>query len=479
MTSPLKISKSPDVNCYYQNRTGLMKGKTKMKNTFKKLSALLLVLVMVLAMSANAFAADFPGDEEGVVGTWTQPDKEIVQGKSINIQKEIIAFNANSTTVHAPVVTYTYKVTPAAVDNLTVTDEARDHAEGVGAVTAPVKPGITTGLVVTGADASGTPVAGSAGSATEAQATLVFDNNSTWKTADDGDTNSYNIGLDFTNVVFAQPGVYRYQIAETISAASYDVIAMKDGAFDTVYLDVYVDGNHAIYGYVCMKDNNSVTPDTKKINGFVNSTTASSDGADKYYTYDLVLSKDVVNDTYAESNIAFPFTVIFNNPEGYTSTFTIGQTVVEGSTGLTTLTGIPTAWNGVVRVKDGANITLTGIPAGVDVDVYETNIATGATYNVATAVNGGTPVNDANVTWGTRPDTAVAQQTNKEAYQSTKATINTTKIAKVDANQTLVITNTLVLISPTGIVMRVAPYVLILAAGVALLVLSRRRREDV
>ena len=61
VTSPLKISISTDVKCYYQNRTGLMKGKTKMKNTFKKLSALLLVLVMVLAMSANAFAADMSG----------------------------------------------------------------------------------------------------------------------------------------------------------------------------------------------------------------------------------------------------------------------------------------------------------------------------------------------------------------------------------------------------------------------------------
>lgn len=488
MTSPLKISKLPDVNCYYQNRTGLMKGKTKMKNTFKKLSALLLVLVMVLAMSANAFAADFnENGEEGVAGDWNDADTERLQGNAINIKKEIIAFNANSTTVHAPVVTYTYTVTPAAVANLTITDDTTDHASGK-AVTAPVKAGITTGLVVTGANASGTAVAGTEGTAAEAKATLVFDNTSTWTTADDGAVNSYDIGLNFEGVDFTQPGVYRYQIAETISAESYDKIAMKDGAHDTVYLDVYVDGNLDIYGYVCMTENGDVTPTTKKINGFVKSTSeGGSDGADKYYTYDLVLSKDVVNDNYAASNNAFPFTVIFNNPEDYTSTFTIEQTVGEGSTGLSTLTGLPTEWNGVAHVKDGntavgttvGDITLTGIPAGVDVDVYETNDVTGATYNVATTVNGATPVNDANVTWGTTPDTAVAQQTIKEAYQSTKATINTTKNEKVGSNQTLAITNTLLQISPTGIVMRVAPYVLILAAGVALLVLSRRRREDV
>ena len=435
-----------------------------MKNTFKKIGALVLVLVMMLAMSATAFAdpADLGGSEDGVAGTWTEKDKEIVQDKAVNLKKEIIAFNPNGTTVHAPVVTYTYAVTPADVSNLTVTDEAGDH-EANAAVTAPIKAGLTTGLVVTGT------AAGAAGTAESASATLVFDNTSTWETAAAGKANEYDIKLDFSGVAFSQPGVYRYQVAETISADSYDVIAMKDGAFDTVYLDVYVDGNLAIYGYVCMNANASVTPATAtKINGFVNGTAA--DGADKYYTYDLVLSKDVVNDTYAATTHAFPFTVTFSNPEGYTSTFTIEQTVGTGSTGLTTLTGLPTAWSGTVLVKDGnatagttvGDITLTGIPAGVDVNVYETNDVTGVTYQVSSKVNG----------TEAESDDALVNGAN-----STAVDVNTTKISATDA-QSVQIVNTLLLISPTGVVMRVAPYVLILAAGLVLVIISRRRRSE-
>ena len=412
-------------------------------------------------------------NEEGVAGNWDNADEERVLAYAVNIQKEIYAFNENTHTVHAPVVTYTYTVTPASVENLTVTDETTDHESGT-AVTAPVKPGLTAGLVVTT-----TTTEGAAGTAERATGTLVFNNDSEWDAKDTGDINTYNINLDFTGVGFEKPGVYRYKIEETISATSYDVIAMQDGNYNTIYLDVYVDGKMSVYGYVCMTGNASVDPSTgTKINGFVNGSTY--DGSDKYFTYDLTLSKTVENDNYAKTNHAFPFTLSFFNAAGYTSTFTLDQVTGTGSTGLSnsaeTLTGAPTDWNGVVLVKDGGDITIKGIPAGVAVEVYETNDVAGVTYTVATSVNNGTAVTDNNVISGNKPESAIQQQT-KADYQSTKARIETDAIAENDA-QTVAITNTLLLISPTGVTLRFAPYILILAAGIVLLMVSRRRKSN-
>jgi len=438
-----------------------------------KLTALLLAILMI-GLVGTAYASSAAeleeNSEEGVAGDWNTPDTERTQGDSINIKKEIIAFNPNGTEVHAPVVTYTYTVTPADVDGKTITDEGGDHTSN-SAVTAPVNAGITTGLVVTGT------AAGTAGTATSATGTLVFTNASTFTTAAAGDTNEYDINLDFSGVTFTQPGVYRYSIAETISAASYDAVAMEDGEGNTLFLDVYVDGDLAIYGYVCMNANDSVTPSTDtKINGFVDGNAA--DNADKYYTYDLVLSKDVENDSYAETNTAFPFTVIFSNPENYTSTFTIEETAGTGSTGISPTAASAPTWSGVAKVKEGGDITYTGIPAGVDVDVYETNIVTGVTYTVSTSVNGGTAVTDNNVIAGSTPTSAVAQGTTKADYESTKATVDTTKITAVDEEQTVEITNTLLLISPTGLVLRFAPYGLMLIGGVVLLVIAMKHRKS-
>ncbi len=292
-------------------------------------------------------------------------------------------------------------------------------------------------------------------------------------------------------MTFPKPGVYRYKITETINQTSYAVVAMADGGTNELWLDVYVNGTGTIYGYVCMSASATVTPSTStKLNGFVSGT---RDGSDKYYTYDLVLSKDVVGDNYAASNIAFPYTVFINNSESYTSTFKISQTTGSGSTGLNssastlTLAASNVALSGVATVKDGdtttatttGDITLAGIPAGMDVDVYETNIATGVTYSASTVVTGGTAVVDTPVTAGNTPASAIAQtSSNKTADQSRKATVDTTAITTTAA-QSVAITNTLLEISPTGYVARIAPYALMLAAGITLLVIFLKRRKPV
>ena len=435
----------------------------------KKVIALVIALAMVLVMSTAALAVDLGGTEDGVAGTWAAKDTEIVQDKTINIKKELISFNATSTSVHAPAFTYVYTVTPADVSNLTVTDEEGDdgdHKSGA-AVVAPVQAGKTAKLKVNN---------GTEGTAESAVGTLVFANTNTLTTSADGTANEYDITLDFSGVAFTQPGVYRYQIAETLAdSKTYAGIDVEDGGTNTLYLDVYVDGDLAIYGYVCMAANASVTPDTEKTNGFV----TASNGADKYYTYDLTLSKNVENDSYAESNVAFPFTVIFNNSDSFTTTYTIEETAGTGSTGISPAAASAPEWSGVAKVKEGGAITYTGIPAGVDVDVYETNPVTGVTYEVQTVVNDGTPVTDSSVTWGSEPASAVAQAASKNEYESTKATVDTTAVTKITTDQTVAITNSLLLISPTGVVLRIAPYVMILCAGIALLLISRRRKAAV
>ena len=434
----------------------------------KKIVTLLLAVVMLLSVMTVALADGEATLTDGIAGKWTAKDKEIVQAKTINIKKELLSFNKSSTSVYAPAFKYIYTVTPVTDASLTITDDGQTNHESGNDVVAPVNAGITTGLKVSN---------GTAGTETSAVGELEFTNATVLTTSASGGSNMYDITLDFTNVEFTKPGVYRYKIVESLAdSKTYDGIAIKHGGSDTNkvrYLDVYVDGELNIYGYVCMAANGSVTKATEKTNGFV----SDSEGQDEYYTYDLTLKKSVENDNYAEDH-AFPFTVIFNNTENYSTTFTITETAATGSTGINPAgSSIPSAWKGVAKVKEDADIVYTGIPAGVSVDVYETNDMTGVTYEVTTKLNGVEVEHegDSSVSWGATP-TQVVAQTTKNAYESTKTSVITTKYKTEDA-QTLEIINTLLLISPTGVVVRVAPYVMILAAGIALLLIGRRRRH--
>ena len=143
------------------------------------------------------------------------------------------------------------------------------------------------------------------------------------------------------------------------------------------------------------------------------------------------------------------------------------------------MTGILTDWNDVVLAKDTGDSTIKGISAGVVVEVYETNDVAGVIYTIAASVNHGTAVTDNNVISGSTPEVAIQQQ-KKADYQSARAGIETDEIAETDVHaQTVAITSTLLLISPTGVTMRFAPYILILAADIVLLLVSRRRKSNI
>ena len=114
------------------------------------------------------------------------------------------------------------------------------------------------------------------------------------------------------------------------------------------------------------------------------------------------------------------------------------------------------------KIADGASIQYVGIPAGTRISITETNDVTGAVYRVETS--------------GADKELE-GENIYKDATSSAAGiTIGETAGQKVDANRDVTFTNTLQQISPTGVVLRVAPYILMLAAGVVLLVIARRRR---
>ena len=455
-----------------------------MKNTMKKALALALAVLMMASLSVAVFAegeAELTGGEVGGF-TPTSPDTPTVQNKTLILKKELTAYNANETTINAPTISYTYAIT-AGDAGVNVTDADSDHATGIGALTVPTKAGITAGVAITGTDEN----------------TIAWANTETLNADTAGAANYKDLKINFSNVVFTGPGIYRYVITETAPNYAASGVTATTGTH-TRYLDVYVkaadsftNGSTAeewdIYGYVCMYENKAITPDgdttttgAMKTNGFVAGT---NDGtvikADSYYTFNVTVSKTVQNDNYAKATHAFPFTVIFTN-----AAVTQSVDISSATTGTTPDGFIDPArealsdgnTKGVVSIKDGASVKYIGIPNGTSVEVYETNDMTGVIYQVTTALTstGTATTPDNSVSWGDKPTVAVAQAAEKEAFQSTKATIATTADKDDDNAYAVAVTNRLLTISPTGVSLRVAPYALMLCAGLLLVFFSRRRK---
>ncbi len=468
-----------------------------MKNTLKKLGAIALVLMLMMSLSVNAFADQ--SLTNGEVGGYTQADTQNVDDKVVKIAKEITVYNPDEAFVYAPAITYTYAITAASGDELVqITDDETDHKSGL-ATTTTALAGVITGVTMTGTAAD----------------TIAWTNADILDASATGVANIKYLSVDFRNVVFSQPGVYRYKITET--PAAYVTSGVTDGAISNIrYLDVYVmrsatystgaaAGDWKVYGYVCINSDaatQAITPDsaanTVKTNGFVDTNTAADTStADEYHTYNLTVGKTLSGDNTMKNN-KFPFDVTWagNAASGTfqfavettgtaqvtmtaeTAAATVNGTTVSGLNKVGGADAVATAdKDGTPGIANGATVKYIGIPAVAYATVTETNNVPGTTYSTTaeeTVDTTVTPVEfDASSTAVLSSDkkTATADQNDTVKYVQTSS-------PTADKNYAVQFTNTLAIISPTGVVMRIAPYALMLIGGLVLLVISRRRKAE-
>lgn len=461
---------------YRVTKMNFLKGVNDYMKVLKKTGSIMLAFMMI-AMAGLACAGPANmNNHKGVIGEFTSADTPVVQDNAVLIYKEITAYNKDNKTVNAPVLTYSYTVTP--VDGgKTITDAGGNLHGTDNSVTVQTKKGL-----------AGATIAGSVDGTTYTNGILALTNSVQLNTADDGQANKFPLKIDFSGVSWTGAGVYRYQIAETTTSEAKAAAGVSDGGISgTLYMDVYVkdgttSGNYVIYGYTCFKSNSDIYGRTstsnlttiQKTEGFVSGdsdgdgTIESDEQADKYYTFNLEISKTLTGDQTMNGN-KFPFNVNFTNSSVTAAIFLKQETTAGGgiTANLPAAAGVNSLDVTDLGLANGAKVKYIGIPAGVTavttVAVYEKNNVTGTVYKSSYSIDGGTASSPKSIAKDASSDTA---------------TLNT--ITKDDADHlshTIAFTNTLEQISPTGIVTRYAPYGLILVAGVVLLVISKKHKK--
>lgn len=348
-------------------------------------------------------------------GVATTNEKTITLNQTIDVSN---AENANT-----PVVTFTYKI--------------EGNNDMVGARDSlPVHPGIMP------TDVSG-----------DWTVTAVFDGSEEKV----GNFVKDTFTIDFTSVQWTGVGVYRYKLTQSNNNKAVDLDTNTSR-----YLDVYVGngdtaGQYKVLYYVLTTD--GMLTFNSSVGNTYDHGNKSSGFTANYDTYTLTVKKYVTGDM-GSKNDTFDFTVNFSNlPTG--AKVYDGSKLVEGGN----VTG---------NLKDGGTIVITGIPAvGSDGNavsyVVSEKFATAKGYSTQYEVNADITKWDGN---------------NAENPTSTSETENTVMTAarqkmNADENNYIEFNNSRTSVTPTGIVMNVAPYVLlVVVAAAGCFVFLRKRRED-
>ena len=279
-----------------------------------------------------------------------------------------------------------------------------------------------------------------------------------------GDEEKYakkTVTVDFTDVDFNAPGIYRYIITEktdeTQQGISYDNP-------NTRTLDVFVEYDDADQGTLKVS-NYILYPGTKTDTADVNDGTKDDGFTNTYTTYDLTLAKTVTGNQ-GDRDKFFKFTVTISNAvPGTVYDVTIPTTdaptqndleqgdsidnvnldkLTVGSAQAPETTGSVTA---TYYIKHNQSIVIQGLTAGTKYEITETNYSTDGytTTNTDNAADGKT----------------------------------TTKKDMPTQDHTVTFTNTKNGTVPTGILLETAPYLIlgaVVVVGLVVLFATRRRR---
>lgn len=285
---------------------------------------------------------------------------------------------------------------------------------------------------------------------------------------------SKTLTVDFSNVEFTEPGVYRYKITEEDYTATG--ITPHDNV-KTLYLDVYVidngNGELEVSSYVLHKDNDAINVGDNNGTGDVTVDRAPVDDKstgfqNDYATYDLEFEKKV-DGNQASRDKYFKFTVTVNGlNEGDTFNVVISNTS-------------PTA-NAATKYDQDT------LDAGANNDGDTITVETGATsFEKTYYLQHGQSIIIKNLPKGATYTITEDAEDYKPSYAITK-TEGGTEIASgadntytsdgIDVDTTAAFTNKRAGTIPTGILLTIAPFAVLMVVGIAGAVVILKKKKS-